>query len=177
MKKYYPILLTKAGEMSALRELSQNVKNEISPILQLIDGSYDKVQEFALDHWSFGGSQVFLDFSLCAFNSTVATNLITDLSLAGIDVVPVVSSISHTNYISLIFSLFNSQVINSICIRFSKVSGGFANVNNELNTIMKEIGVSEADVSILLDAGFVDNNNFGVTTLAIANITRGITNN
>ena len=53
MKKYYPILLFKAGDLSALSNLSTNVKSEISPILQVLEGTFPNVESFLTNNWSF----------------------------------------------------------------------------------------------------------------------------
>lgn len=66
--KYYPILLSKAGEFKALKELNITVKREVSPIIEILDTSLERVETKLIEDWSFAGNQVLLDFS--NYNST-----------------------------------------------------------------------------------------------------------
>ncbi len=72
MKKYFPILLSKAGEMVALLNLTLAVKNETAPVIQVLsdnllddEGNYDDaLQKKLLQMWNFKGNQMLLDVSL-----------------------------------------------------------------------------------------------------------------
>lgn len=87
MKRYFPVLLSKAGEIKALTKLTQNVKDEITPVIQVLADGYDRVEAFALAEWTFDDNEIFLDFSLCPiFDRARTRSLITNLSGAGVNV-------------------------------------------------------------------------------------------
>ena len=177
MKKYFPILLSKAGEIKALSNLTENVKDEIAPIMQVLPGEYNRVETFASEHWSFDDNQLFLDFSLCdPFQRTSTRNLICNLTLEGVNIVPVLQNNSDQGYIALIQTLIQEKIISNICIRFSNGSGGFLQINPQVASLLGSLAANRNQTSILIDFGFVDEDNYN-TIAAVANtIIAGILN-
>lgn len=173
MKKYFPVLLAKAGELTALSNLAQGVKDEISPVIQVLTGNYDKVEVFASNEWAFADNELFLDFSLCdPFDRGRTRNLITNLSGAGVNVVPVIQANSDARYISLIQALIANGTVSNICTRFSNGSGGFININGQVAALLGSTGVNRNRSSILLDFGYVEDHNYNmIAALAIGIIT------
>jgi hypothetical protein len=175
MKKYFPILLSKAGEIKALSKLSLNVKVEIAPVIQVLTDGYDRVETFASTEWSFDDNELFLDFSLCAPLDTVRTRtLITNLSTAGVNVVPVLQTNSDARYIALLQILIVNGAVSNVCIRFSNGSGGFLNINAQVLPILITLAINRNQASILLDFGFVENHNFNMIAALIITIINGI---
>lgn len=175
MKRYFPVLLSKAGEITALTNLSQNVKDEISPIIQVLADGYNRVENFASTEWSFDDNELFLDFSLCApFDRARTRSLITNLVAAGVNVVPVLQSNSDTRYTALLQTLIANGTVSNVCIRFSNGSGGFININAQVATILGTLAINRTQSSILLDFGFVENHNYNMISALAINIITGI---
>jgi len=175
MKKYFPVLLSKAGEIKALSKLSPNVKEEIVPVIQVLTDGYDRVETFASTEWSFDDNKLFLDFSLCdPFDRARTRNLITNLSVAGVNVVPVLQTNSDARYTSLIQILIVNGLVSNVCIRFSNGSGGFLNINEQVATILRKLAINRNLTSVLLDFGFVENHNFNMVAALVITIINGI---
>jgi len=176
MKKYYPILLSKLGELKALSNLSQTTKNETTPILQILTDNTDKIEDFSPD-WNFDGNELYLDFSIMdPFVRTTASNLISRLKSKGVNVVPVVQENSNPRYLSLITDLVNTDDVTQICIRFSNTSGGFMNVDNTITTLLTTLGISRNNTSILFDFGLVGLTNYNMVAAIAATVINSITN-
>ncbi|RYZ47701.1 MAG: hypothetical protein EOP49_20570, partial [Sphingobacteriales bacterium] len=62
--KYYPILLSKAGELSALSQLAADVKSDTAPVFQVLSGALERMEAHLIENWAFEGNRVLLDFSL-----------------------------------------------------------------------------------------------------------------
>lgn len=175
MRKYFPVLLSKAGETKALTKLTQNVKDEIAPIIQVLPNGYDRIETFATAEWIFEGNEFFLDFSLCdQFDKVKTRTLITNLSSAGVNVVPVVQSNSDPKYITMLQTLFTNGTIANVCIRFSNGSGGFINLNAQVATLLGTLAINRNQSSILLDFGFVELHNYNIISALAINTISGI---
>lgn len=176
MKKYYPILLSKAGELTALSKLSQTSKNDVSPVLQVLSEHISKVESFH-SHWNFKGNELFLDFSLAEDLSIPAIKkLIRDLQNNGVNIVAVVQENSNQRYLTLIENLINNLEIEKICIRISNDSGGFLNVNTSIERLINELGVNSNQISLLLDFGFIRSINHTLIEGVAVNVINSITN-
>lgn len=175
MKKYFPVLLSKAGELKALSYLTQNVKNEVAPIIQVLPGNYERVKLFGSADWAFHGNQLFLDFSLCnPFDRARTRSLITSLSGVGVNITPVLQSNSDARYTTLVQTLIANTTVSNVCIRFSNGSGGFIDINSQMATILGTLANDRNQTSILLDFGFVENHNYNMIAALAINIITGI---
>lgn len=175
MKKYFPILLSKAGELTALSHLSRHVKDEVVPIIQMLSDDYNSAQTMFSTEWTFDDNELYLDFSLCAaFDKVLVRHLIINLVNSGVNVTPVIQHNSSTQYIALVENLIDKGHITNICIRFSNSSGGFININNQLDNLLTRLGVNRNQTSILLDFGFVDDHNYNTIAALAISIISGI---
>ena len=156
MKKYYPILLSKEGELSALAKLYQNSKNQVVPILQVLSENISKIETFH-SQWNFNGNELFLDFSLAnSLDSITISNLITHLLSNGVNIVPVIQENSHPQYLTAISDLISKLKIKKTCIRFSNNSGGFQNINTVITSFATNLGINRNQISLLLDFGLLN---------------------
>jgi hypothetical protein len=173
MKRYFPVLLSKAGELKALSNLAQNVKDEIAPVIQVLADNFDRIEEFASANWAFDDNQLFLDFSLCdPFDRVATRGLITNLTVAGVNVTPVLQSNSNHTYNTLLQTLIGNGTVSNVCIRFSNGSGGFINISTQVATMLGILAINRNQTSILLDFGLVENHNYNIiSALAIDIIT------
>lgn len=166
MKKYYPILLSKAGELSALSHLSDDVKKEISPVIQILNENLDSTENFLTSHWSFPENQILLDFSLFENldeNIPTIQLFFSRLVALGIKAIPVIQQNSPNEYFDFVkdYILQSSQVV---CIRASNESGGFINFNDQAQNIITSLETNSANAIILFDLAYVQSTNY--TTLA-----------
>lgn len=176
MKKYFPILVSKAGELTALSNLTSAVKDDVAPVIQVLPDSYDRVEAF-LPNWSFSANEVYLDFSLCnPFDGAATRSLILGLINGGVNVIPVVQGNSNTQYTAIIQNLIASGDISLVCIRFSNSSGGFINITGQIATILGSLGIGRNQSSILLDFGFIEAHNYNNIAALATSIILGINN-
>lgn len=176
MKKYFPILLSKAGELSAISKLSQSVKQEVCPIIQVLSDQYNNIKS-TFSNWSFPLNQLFLDFSLCnPYNNLNTKDLIISLVKSGVNIIPVVQENSDYRYISLLNKLLSGGDISSICLRFSNDSGGFLNVNTKISTLQANLGINNNQTSLLLDFGYLEDHNYNSIAALAVNIVSSINN-
>lgn len=186
MKKYYPIFLSKAGELEALRNLDSNIKNEICPIIQVIPekeskstGKTKAPKEHVLieklsETWAFHNNAIFLDFSLLEpFNAVLVRNLIQRLTTRNVNITPVMQINSQTQYIHLLQSLFSTGEFDSLCFRLSLRSGGFLNINSRLQELNAAFKLPKNKIHLLLDIGYVQDN-FSLLTHALTSIISSI---
>lgn len=174
MKKYYPILLSKAGELTALSELTLNVKNEITPIIEVLPDNVGSLHKKLVENWAFEGNEIYLDFSLYTPYDKQIKTLILNLSTGGVNVVPLVQTNSEARYLALLQNLIAQRAITHVCIRVSNFSGGFLNVNGQVATLLGNLGITRNRSSILIDLGFVDQNNYNAVSALAVNLITGI---
>lgn len=173
MKKCYPILLSKKGEIVALQYLAQNVKDEISPVIEIVQASIEKkekqksgppkivykedLEAFLKTHWSFFGNQIVFDFSLFPNIATKIDDvekLIISLLKSGVNIIPAIQINSNSEYVKLVKTLIREYRVN-VCFRTSEGSGGFDNFKDETTKLMQEISVADpARILLLLDLGY-----------------------
>ncbi|HAO09379.1 MAG TPA: hypothetical protein DCQ50_20905 [Chryseobacterium sp.] len=175
MKKYFPILLSKAGELTALSKLSEPVKNQLTPIIQVLPDSLESIITFA-SNWDFEGNEIFLDFSLFGNNNLPLRRFISDLVNLNVNIVPVINHNANPEYIDLLERLFLDGEIEKVSFRFSNSIGGFINFNRMLAEMLNYLNISESQVSILLDFGLVDENNYNNSAALAINIIQSIPN-
>jgi hypothetical protein len=160
--KYYPILISKAGELTALANLSQHVKEETSPVIEVLSEALGNVEAHLLQHWSFPGNQVLIDFSLfedIEERSAEVRPLFERLIAAGVNAVPVVQQNSFHQYIDIVRDLIASFSI-KVCIRTSNQSGGFIGYITQVEDLVTALGTNSANTLLLLDLGYVENHTY-----------------
>ncbi|MCX3264222.1 beta family protein [Pedobacter agri] len=175
--KYYPVLLSKAGELIALEKLAQNVKNSSAPIIQVVEDNFISVSDHLKNNWSFTNNEVLVDFSLIdSLPGKMAdvTLLITDSVANGINIIPVIDSSSPIAYINAISSLVN-QFNLKVCLREIYPSN-LISLNSQIASILNTFSISESQIILLLDLGYVQASNFSMKVNNIAALIGGLTN-
>jgi hypothetical protein len=161
--KYFPILLSKAGEFKALQQLTATVKSDIAPIIEVIPNSIERVQTKLTADWSFAGNKVFLDFSsygnIGTSNIADIQQLFSNLTTAGVNVVPVIQQNSSATYILFVNNLI-AQHNSSVCIRVSNSGGGFINFYPQVTSLMGQVGASQQSTNLIIDLGYAEGHNF-----------------
>lgn len=173
MKKYYPILLSKAGELTALSNLADNVKTEITPVLQILDGTLGNVESFLINRWNFERNSIYLDLSLYEnLEDEIISirDLFQNLVNNDIHLTPVIQENSPNSFIEMVRDFASTNSLN-ICIRVSNETGGFINFTNRINSVLNNLGFESFNISLLLDLGYAQNHNYNtLATVAILTI-------
>lgn len=176
MKKYYPILLSKKGEIVALQYLTQVTKDGICPVVEVVDDSLEKLEKkdspkkvykdelenFLKTHWSFFENQIILDFSLVTDIDTklgIIEKMIISLLKAGVNVIPALQMNSASKFGALIKSLLKKYSL-KVCWRTSENSGGYDNFKIGVDKFIPYIGVDPARIIILLDLGYAKHDRY-----------------
>ncbi len=174
MKKYYPILLSKTGELIALHYLAQKVKQDICPVIEMLENTiykavkvkkeptgeykYDDFFEKTLtEHWSFSKNDIILDVSLfdvTSSNIALIKRIFNNLLKAGVNVIPAVQKNSERIYLDLVEELIRKYEC-KICIRTSNSSGGYLNMNKPVTEMLKRLNISTNNTILLVDIGQV----------------------
>ncbi len=170
MKKYYPILLSKKGEIVALQHLTQNAKDDIVPIIEIVDDSLEKLADkvstkkvykdeleiFLRTHWGFFGNQIILDFSLVSEIDSkleIIGKMISSLLNSGVNVIPALQMNSSSNFGKLVIELIKKYSL-SVCWRTSEGSGGYDNFKIGVDKFLPYVGLKPDRVILLLDLGY-----------------------
>lgn len=185
MKKYYPILVSKKGEIVALQHLEQNVKDGVSPIIEVLEQSLikplksggfeykDDLVKFIRTHWSFFGNQIILDFSLFKrwdVHGEKVNQIITFLIKSGVNVIPCIQRNSSKIYCDIVKGLIKEYGC-KVCIRTSVIKDGFFEYNKELKRFTSEYKVKPNNIILLLDLGDIGHDNYkNLTDKAILTI-------
>ena len=174
MKKYYPILISKKGEIVALQRLEQNVKDEICPILEIVENTIiknqknggfeykDDLEKFFKTHWSFFGNQIIIDFSLFDrwdIHRDKIRNLLIYLTTSGVNIIPAIQKGSSKIYKDIVKELID-EYSSKVCLRTSIAIDGFFEFNNDIENFRKEFRVKPNQTILLLDLGDIYNVNF-----------------
>jgi hypothetical protein len=171
---YYPILLSKAGELTALSHLSNAVKQNVSPVIEILPNTLERVELHLTSNWLFEGNQILLDFSLFdPFDRTAVRAFFTRLIGQGINAIPVIQQNSDARYLALVQQLV-ANLGCKVCIRASNSSGGFVNYNNTVQTLVGQVGVTRANTILLLDLGYVQQNNYNILASLAVNIIQSV---
>lgn len=175
--KYYPILLSKAGELTALKQLTPNVKAETAPVIQVLEENFENVEALLVEEWNFQNNSVLLDFSLLDTNTYLVQieNLLRNCLNANVNVVPIVQTNSRSSYLNLIATLHNTLGV-QVCIRTSSFSGGFLNYNIEIGTLVNVISANLSNVFLLFDFAYVNAANYNAVLAQANGVISGITN-
>ncbi|OYD41174.1 beta family protein [Sphingobacterium cellulitidis] len=156
MKKYFPLLLSKAGELNALKNLSDKVKDNISPILNVLQNSEEKIINFCSENWTFPNNQILFDFTHCdSITNYSIFGLIDPLLLVDVNVIPVVSSYSSPKIINEICSLLTSNKVKKLAIRLIFENGDLNKIQNIIDEFIIKTNLSTKSILLLLDFGIV----------------------
>lgn len=185
MKNYYPILVSKSGETVALQHLEQKVKDEICPIIEVISSTLvkykedketkvetmhysDKFEKFLRTHWSFFDNKVILDFSKFENffqHRDYINSMLIRLINNGVNIALAVQVNSNGDLKDIIRNLADVFTCD-VCFRFSNDSGGFLNMNNDLESMMEDCNVEMEDSYLLMDLGQIERNTYNTVGLS-----------
>lgn len=104
MKKYFPFLKSKGGELVAISQLSQAQKDNIAPVIELLPNSIEAVKKTLMANWAFKDNQILIDPKIFDESEDLSEveELFEIISLLGVNAVPVVNISSSENYIEYV---------------------------------------------------------------------------
>ncbi|CAM1356724.1 beta family protein [Tenacibaculum ascidiaceicola] len=173
MKKYFPILVSKKGEIVALQHLEQKVKEEITPVIQVLGLNLEKkvkgqpvynnfLENFFIRHWSFFGNQLILDFTYLEnwdYYFDGIKRLTEELIYNNVNVVLSVNNNSPKIYSDLVIDLTQTYNLN-ICFKLSGRIAGFNDLNHDIEFFLRKFKTKEENVIIHLDYGDIIEDDF-----------------
>lgn len=157
-KKYFPILVAKAGELAALSHLQQEIKNEICPVIQVLDLNYEKLNTF-LHNWNFTDNEIFLDFSILTSNSSRDfENFFRGLLERGVNFSPVINHSDSADYTHCVHEFLLNNLLRECVIRCKNF-----NIESHRNQIIRDFSIGSEQISVIIDCGYITD-----TSLAIS---------
>jgi hypothetical protein len=179
MKKYYPVLVSKPGEIVALQHLTQNVKNQICPVIEVLKTNSDTLTKFLLLHWIFFENAVVLDFTYykdAEDNIEEIKKLIELLLSRKVNVIPAIQVNSPTCYCEIITELLKTQISN-ICVRTCNGSGGFDKCNTGINELLKSVNIKSENTILLFDIGYSKKEDYNILSDILTTALKTVINN
>lgn len=159
MKKYFPILLSKAGEIEALIHLTDEVKNGIAPIIEVLKDEEGKLDAL-FDDWNFDENAIYLDFSYYGNTSfDIINSIFSSASLSGANAIPVVQQNSSHIYFEFIQQSLQRGEINEVCIRISRMALSLDEIINQIIGIQRYLNIENKHTSLLIDLGYAEGHN------------------
>ncbi|CAF3384529.1 unnamed protein product [Rotaria sp. Silwood2] len=184
MKKYYPILISKQGELTAIQHLTQDVKDNICPVIEILEEILEKkirltkgmpkdtprqkkyndlLEKTLYTHWSFDGNKIIFDFTYFNFANgkfEVIKNVINSLLARKVNIIFAVQSNSEAQYLDSVKEWIKKYKIN-VCIRISRTIGnGFDGCNKDASELLERLNISSRNVMLLIDLGYANKDNF-----------------
>ena len=178
MTRYTPILKWKKAEGIALRELSNNQKDAVQPLLEfiratkqvkengkkvtvnvsdseLVNELSSSIPQDILLSWG-DGRPFYADFTLLAPTKVkveFSAAFIRKSSILFLKPIPVINvNADSAEYIKHIISLSKQYLNSEICVRFSKADLDSSNLlETVLRVFREEYGLMPSDISILID--------------------------
>lgn len=172
MKKYFPILLLKSGEIDALKKLVQAVKDGTTPIIEVTYAEASKLPKL-FKEWGFQGNSLFLDFSYYQNITTENADIyFSQAQIEDVNVVPVIQENSNNHYFDFVHELLHEREYPEVCFRFSERSGGLDNIDNRILSLCQRLNVTKDRVSILIDVAYLEErNHIAIEHTAITTLT------
>lgn len=176
---YLPILKGKKGEYDALKELSDDEKKLILPLIEIPAIPWDYVNEkpaSTIDKqtlasvksikkaWNNGGEILidtyYLDEDFNSNGIKTLNTIIESLHAEDIDATPVVNVYSSDELLD------NLKYNKNICIRISFKEQEIFDINHEISRIIARLKIKFSKVYLLLDMGFIEQNQTHLAKIA-----------
>jgi Beta protein len=172
MKKYYPTLISRKGEIVALQYLKQIAKDNVCPVIEIMDDSLEKQEKekngsikivykdefenFLKTHWVFFDNEIVLDFSLVTDVESkidLIKRMLLSLIKAGVNVIPAINIHTETPFANMIKDLVHKYEL-KICLLTAERTRGFDNFSIAIDKLFTYLGVDANRILILLDIGY-----------------------
>lgn len=159
-EKYVPLLKCKAGEFIALNKLSDNLKDEIVPVADLVPISNSKSFEEHIKSsigyiltWPkkrllYIDGYVFQNINILFGKKKYMEYVFDELRKNEHNVIPIVSNISESEYIKQINSIVDKDK-KGVCLRI--FCGRERNIKDDIENILPRINSSINNIDLLID--------------------------
>lgn len=178
MKKYFPLLKSKEGELKALSVLANPIKKDIAPIIELLLEDYDTLLTSLTENWAFRGNEIFIDSSIVLKidpDMAALNTLLRGLKNASVNIVPVIELNSSDEYFELARTI-SAELETKVCVRIKNEFARPRLFNPLLADLLARLAIESTNVILLFDLGAVIEANYqNFANSVIANI-KGLTN-
>lgn len=155
MKKYYPVFVSKDGELKSLSMLYPEVKRDICPILRVLSKEESKILKY-ISEWNFSDNEIFFDFSLA--NDMAAddiSNMLSFLLAAKVNIVPVVEKNSRKSYLKVVSNLILAGTVSSVCIKYD-IDTKKEDVESNAAFLIEKLDITRSQCSIWIDMSVIE---------------------
>lgn len=171
---YFPILKAKKGELNALKGLRDDVKNTITPILQLTKPTQKKNKPLRVIDKKFiieaankiksgsNGIPFIIDTTLVSLNEELEKQLIANLAFPDLFTSPDFYLLLNIDKPASIYQacLSLGYYPKKICLKVNRNNINDENIYHRLQLIIESISYSESDIILLLDLEVVNGEDF-----------------
>lgn len=172
---YTPIIKSRKGEMIALSHLTEEVKSQVSPVVEVVPGGTNSANyvDRLKDIWVFQNNQVFIDpqiyLDVMSSSEEVRMADMVDIVIAdlrnlrnnGVNAIPVVRLNSIPLYINSLIELKRAGMLDQICLRIPTDLID-RRVNANITAILNAFGFQPENVHLLFDFQNVNDENYMV---------------
>jgi len=173
-KHYVPVLKWKLGEYMALNELQPELRNKLTPVIEIppiqfdftteepakkIDQHLEKVTQQIRESWGIK-NHFFLDLLRIQPDERMENEehplafLANDARQKKLKMIPITELDKDGEYQAQIKEI-NLQDKNGICLRIYKDDFGDANLEDRLNGFMKFLGINYENIDLILDLEYI----------------------
>lgn len=159
--KYFPILKAKAGEFSSLAKLSNSLRYDIVPVIELVADCENATRKHLVNEWDFPDNRVIIDpfyFRLTGNSFDAYLILLRELKEKGVNVIPAVGVDDDASELALIRD-YQEEFDCQICVRPRGLGLRPKNLRAKLDGVNAALDVTDGDLIVILDYGFIDKNN------------------
>lgn len=155
MIDYYPLLLSKKGEIDALRQIKADQKRRIRPIIELVKSDKTYLRNFTPvigNHWDYDGAYILIDYARLASstNRGLLHGIKADIEIKSARTCMVLRLGQSPYYYELYKELSASSKVRALRIRVHKEE----TLNDALDLIAK-LDIESKDTIIIFDYGSI----------------------
>lgn len=174
MHLYTPIFLSKDGELNALANLDHVSKTKTIPLIQFLKdtnegrkGNYVKSKVAPLiKGWSFLDNRIYLDVSHLGSDLATIEAIIAQLYEGQVRALPVI----YPDTSQPVITLFKSHLYDGVCLRFAGYDIEPRAINHTISTVMQSLSLDASQIDILIDLGYVTENNAATYHIALGSV-------
>ena len=168
-KHYVPILRWKRAEWVALRNLSPQVRNQLTPLLEFIPiklniSDDSKLEENIVNtcediNKCLGNMSAFIDLHLCpARGVKVLTTMSSLVKRMNLNLIPVVHLKQNQNWRGAVANFIKSHGV-SVCVRLNLEDVERPTLGHILQQLFSDLGVTAKSVNLIIDCGVIGRQN------------------
>lgn len=162
IKKYFPVLKAKAGELKAIETLAQDEKIDLSPVIELLPESYESTMTKLQSSWTFENNQILVDpYFILSVDPDVTEvgDFFDGLQSQNINAIPVLRLDSIDDYIILVKNYIHNYD-SLFCIRVTNEFAKPRTFNALIFSMLEELEASPDKCILLFDLSYCNSENY-----------------